>query len=178
MSIDSLNIKRNEYISILRNRGKSVSPRISDENLHNKVKYLRKRDLRHLANFRNVHINDNNIADDIINALQNRVNFLNSILQQPQKLRQKKMLSAIRGYPYKKQQQAITKSLKDLRLHKIAERKNITQKDLEEITRLKHLSLDTLKRNAQLRDVSVKGLKKENIIYILLRSLKNLKETK
>ena len=71
MSIDSLNIKRNEYISILRNRGKSVSPHISDDNLHNKVKYLRKRDLRHLANFRNVHINDNNTADDIINALQN-----------------------------------------------------------------------------------------------------------
>ena len=77
------------------------------------------------------------------------------------------MLSAIRGYPYKKQQQAITKSLKDLRLHKIAERKNITQKDLEEITRLKHLSLNTSKKIPQLRDVSVNGLKNEDIIYIL-----------
>ena len=112
MSIDSLNIKRNKY--------KASS--VIEVNLYHHaflmkifiIKYLRKRDPRHLANFRNVHINDNNTTDDIINALQNRINFLNSIQQQPQKLRQNKMLSAIRGYPFKKQQQAITKSLKDL----------------------------------------------------------------
>ena len=99
MSIESLNTKRNEYINILRNRGKSVSPRNSDENLYNKVEYLKKRDLRHLANLRNIHTTDNNTANNIINALQNRVNFLNSIPQQPQKLRLKKMLSTIQ-YPH------------------------------------------------------------------------------
>lgn len=109
MSIDSLNTNRNEYINILRNRGKSVSPHISDEILYNKVEYLKKRDLRHLANLRNIHTTDNNTANDTINVLQNTVNFLNSVPQQPQKLRIKKMLSTIRAYPYLKQQEQITK---------------------------------------------------------------------
>lgn len=69
MSIDSLNTNRNEYINILRNRGKSVSPRISDATLYNKVEYLEKRDLRHLANLRNIHTTDNNTDNDIINTL-------------------------------------------------------------------------------------------------------------
>lgn len=65
-----LEISKAEYGSILRNRGKSVSPSISFDKLLQKVKYLTKKDLKHLLTIRNVNIDDDDgSVDNIINAL-------------------------------------------------------------------------------------------------------------
>ena len=64
-----LKISKGEYVSILRNRGKYVSPSISYDKLINKVKDLKKKDLKHLLSIRNIETNDNDTVDDIINKL-------------------------------------------------------------------------------------------------------------
>ena len=43
-----LQITKKEYIDILKNRGKTVSPSISTDKLLKKINYLRKKDLKHL----------------------------------------------------------------------------------------------------------------------------------
>ena len=58
---DVLNIKRSEYIRILKNRGKHVSSRISDDALYKKVKYLKKQDLSHLATIRKLYFDDSDL---------------------------------------------------------------------------------------------------------------------
>ena len=45
--ISDLRISKQEYIDILKNRGKQVSSKIHDDTLLEKVKYLKKRDLVH-----------------------------------------------------------------------------------------------------------------------------------
>ena len=47
--LNVLKITRSEYIDILRNRGKQVLSEIDDDTSLEKVKYLKKRDLIHLA---------------------------------------------------------------------------------------------------------------------------------
>ena len=47
-----LDIRKSEYIDILKNRGKRVSSKIDDDALLKRVKYLKKRDLIHLATIR------------------------------------------------------------------------------------------------------------------------------
>ena len=64
-----LKITNEEYLSILRNRSKSISPSISLNRLLQKVKYLKKKDLKHLATIRNITIDDDDSADNIISAL-------------------------------------------------------------------------------------------------------------
>ena len=44
--------KKVEYLNILRNRGKSISPSVSFDKLLQKVKYLKKKDLKHLLTIR------------------------------------------------------------------------------------------------------------------------------
>ena len=44
----NLDSTKSEYLSILRNRGKYISPSISFDKLLKKVKYLKKRDLKYL----------------------------------------------------------------------------------------------------------------------------------
>ena len=50
--IEDLEITKSEYIDILRNREKQVSSEIDDVALLKKVRYLKKRDLVHLATIR------------------------------------------------------------------------------------------------------------------------------
>ena len=64
-----LEISKAEYASILRNRGKSVSPSISFDKLLQKVKYLTKKDLKHLLTIRNIDIDDDDGSVDNIIAL-------------------------------------------------------------------------------------------------------------
>ena len=66
--LNELGITRLEYIDILRNRGKQVSSEISDDSLLRKVKYLKKRDLIHLATIRGLVLNETNIKN-ILDAL-------------------------------------------------------------------------------------------------------------
>ena len=64
-----LQITKKEYMDILKNRGKMVSPSISKDKLLKKVNYLRKKDLKHLLTIRNIDINDDDSIENIINAL-------------------------------------------------------------------------------------------------------------
>ena len=61
-------------------------------------------------------------------------------------------------------------NLKKLRFNKLANRNNITQDDLVKIKQLKDLSLKTLQKIAQQRNINSTGAKKENLIYMLIRS--------
>ena len=63
-----LKISRSEYIDILKNRGKQVSSEIHDDKLLEKVKYLKKRDLVHLATIRGLVLNET-ILDYILDFL-------------------------------------------------------------------------------------------------------------
>ena len=62
-------ISKNEYVNILKNRGKTVSSSISMNKLLKKVKYLTKKDLKHLLTIRNIDINNDNLTENIINTL-------------------------------------------------------------------------------------------------------------
>ena len=50
----NLEITKVEYLSILRNRGESVSSDVSFDELLEKVKYVKKRDLKHLLAIRDI----------------------------------------------------------------------------------------------------------------------------
>ena len=56
-----LEITRTEYIDILKIRGKHVSSEINDDTLLKKVRYLKKRDLIHLATIRCIVLNEPSI---------------------------------------------------------------------------------------------------------------------
>ena len=64
-----LQITKKEYIDLLKNRGKTVSPSISKDKLLKKVNYLRKKYLKHLLTIRNIDINDDDSIENIINTL-------------------------------------------------------------------------------------------------------------
>ena len=61
--LNELGITRLEYIDILRNRGKQVSSKITDDSLPRKVRYLKKRDLIHLATIRGLVLNETNLKN-------------------------------------------------------------------------------------------------------------------
>ena len=69
----NLEITKSEYLSILKNRGKYISPSISFDKLLKKGKYLKKRDLKHFLSIRGIEIDDNDSLKDIINALLKNV---------------------------------------------------------------------------------------------------------
>ena len=69
----NLEITKSEYLSILKNRGKYISPSISFDKLLKKSKYLNKRDLKHFLSIRGIEIDDNDSLKDIINALLKNV---------------------------------------------------------------------------------------------------------
>ena len=64
-----LEITKKEYMDILKNCGKTVSPSISKDKLLKKVNYLRKKYLKHLLTIRNIDINDDDSIENIINTL-------------------------------------------------------------------------------------------------------------
>ena len=61
--LSELGITRQEYIDILRNGGKQVSSKVDGETLLRKVKYLKKRDLIHLATIRGIVLNEKSLKN-------------------------------------------------------------------------------------------------------------------
>ena len=55
----NLEITKSEYLSILKNRGKYISPSISFDKLLKESKYLKKRHLKHLLSVRGIEIERN-----------------------------------------------------------------------------------------------------------------------
>ena len=70
--IDELTITKSKYMKILKNRGKHVSSTIDDDALLRRVKYLKKRDLSHLASIRGLVFDDSNL-ESILYALFNHI---------------------------------------------------------------------------------------------------------
>ena len=79
---------------------------------------------------------------------------------------------------HKTQNKLIVNEWKELKLSNLINKGPISLDDLKEIRRFKKLSRDTLIKLAQLRHIQTTGLKKSDLIYILWRSQKDLKETK
>ena len=78
------------------------------------------------------------------------------------------LIKAIYLHLHKKKQDKITEILKGLKLTHLAERQNISTRDLDEIRRLKNMSHNDLKKIAKLRKIKkYSTLSKEDIIYTL-----------
>lgn len=151
MNLKSLKIKRNEYINILKNRGFAVSDNISMGKLLRRIKYLRENDFRNLATLRNTPITNDMTINGILNTLYKDL--------------------------HKKKQDAIANTLERLNLHRPAKMQNISVDEVNETTRLNDMSLNYLKKIAKLRSVkSFSNLRKEDLIYTLLRTEKSLYE--
>ena len=179
----NLEITKSEYLSILRNRGKSVSPSISYDKLLKKLKYLKKRDLIHLLTIRGIVIDEYSL-DSIIDALlknihkKNQANIINELYRYHHKQKLKNLKQEIYRTFHKRQNQLIINELKELKLSNLINKGSISLDDLKEISRLNKLSCNTLIRLAQLRNIKTTGLKKSDLIYILTKSQDHHKETR
>ena len=182
--LKNLEKTKTEYLSILRNRDKSVTPSILFDNLLQKVKYLKKRDLKHLLSIRSININNDDSVKNIINALlknihkKKQADVINELYRYHHKQKLKNLKQQIYINIHKRQNQLIINELKKLRLSNLINKGSISFDDLKEIKRLKKLSRNALIKLAELRNIETTGLRKPDLIYVLLRSQKDLKETK
>ena len=182
--LKNLEKTKTEYLSILRNRDKSVTPSILFDNLLQKVKYLKKRDLKHLLSIRGIDINNDDSVKNIINALlknihkKKQADVINELYRYHHKQKLKNLKQQIYINIHKRQNQLIINELKKLRLSNLINKGSISFDDLKEIKRLKKLSRNALIKLAELRNIETTGLRKPDLIYVLLRSQKDLKETK
>ena len=182
--LKNLEKTKTEYLSILRNRDKSVTPSILFDNLLQKVKYLKKRDLKHLLSIRSIDINNDDSVKNIINALlknihkKKQADVINELYRYHHKQKLKNLKQQIYINIHKRQNQLIINELKKLRLSNLINKGSISFDDLKEIKRLKKLSRNALIKLAELRNIETTGLRKPDLIYVLLRSQKDLKETK
>ena len=68
------------------------------------------------------------------------------------------------------------KRLQRLKRSNLAQKENISQNELDEIKRLSDFSTKIKKKLVQLRNIETTGLKRSDLIYILMRSQKHHKE--
>ena len=151
-----------------------------------KVRYLTKRDFIPLLTIRGIVINEYSI-DGTINALfkdihkKKQASVIEDICRYHHKQKLKNLKHEIYSNLHKRQNQLIINELKEfkkLKLSNLLKKANISQEDLKEIKRLNDLSRSTLIKLAQPRNIETAGLKKSDLIYILLRSQKHHAETK
>ena len=69
------------------------------------------------------------------------------------------------------------KTLKRLKQSNLAKKENISRKELNEIRRLSDLPTKILRKLVQLWNVDSTGLKRSELLYILMRTQKHHKET-
>ena len=151
MNLKHLKITSEDYINILKNRGITVPSNISIDKLLKKVKYLKRRDFRYIADTRGIPTTNNMSSDDL--------------------------QTAIYTHFHKKKQDTISEILARSDLNKLAKRQNISTGEVDEVIRLNNMSLDNLKRIAKLRNVKNYGnLLKEDLVYLILRTEKSLYE--
>ena len=131
----------------IEDRGIKVSSNISTDKLLRKVKFFKKADFRYIADTRGANTTDDMSTDDLIKAIYTHL--------------------------HKKKQDIITEILKGLELTHLAERQNISTRDVDGIRRLNNMSLNDLKKIAKLRNIlKYSTLLREDLIYTLLRSEK------
>ena len=144
--LKDLEITKSEYLSMLRNRGKSVWPSISNDKLLKKVKYLKKSDLIHLLTIRGIVLNEYSL-DNIIDAIfkdihkKKQANVVEDIYKHYHKQKLKNLKGEIYRNLHKKQNEQIIRELKEfkkLKRSNLIKKENISEEDLKEI---KHVIL-------------------------------------
>ena len=129
-------------------------------------------------------INNDDSVKNIINALlknihkKKQADVINELYRYHHKQKLKNLKQQIYINIHKRQNQLIINELKKLRLSNLINKGSISFDDLKEIKRLKKLSRNALIKLAELRNIETTGLRKPDLIYVLLRSQKDLKETK
>lgn len=142
--------------------GKNVSPTISQDALLKKVKYIKLRDLIHLASIRGVILN--NLSLEII---------LDALFKAIHKKKLKHLKNELYRNIQKRKNNQIVNELKKIRrlTHStLVKKENISQSKFNEVKRLSDFSTKILRKLAQLRNVETTGLKRSDLIYILLRT--------
>ena len=195
-----LNITKKEYVKILKNRGKSIKRSTSSHEILKLINTLDKKDVKYLSKFRNIQINDDDSIETLINkiakdthkkkfvTLQQKLHKKNTIQEIPiyvnelnrqriiNKINRKKLQQEIYRNLQKRKQDKINNELKKLVFNELANKINITQTDLEKIKQLKVLPLKTLQKIAHQRSINITDVKKDNLIFMLIRSEKSHKE--
>ena len=195
-----LNITKKEYVKILKNRGKSIKRSTSSHEILKLIDTLDKKDVKYLSKFRNIQINDDDSIETLINkiakdthkkkfvTLQQELHKKNTIQEIPiyvnelnrqriiNKINRKKLQQEIYRNLQKRKQDKINNELKKLVFNELANEVNITQTDLEKIKQLKVLPLKTLQKIAHQRSINTTEVKKDNLIFMLIRSEKSHKE--
>ena len=162
---ESLDITRDEFLSIYKNRGKKVRSNISFDSLLRKVKYLKKQDLIHLATIRGL-VFDGADLDNVIQALYRNV-FINKLKPEIYRDIEKRKYARV----IKK-----VKRLKRLKNTSLAKKENISEEDLIKLKKCALLSTKALRKLIQLRGVETTGLSKTDLMYILILSKKTNRE--
>ena len=184
--IKNLEITKSEYLSILRNRGISLSPSTSIDKILQKIKYLKKPDLIHLLTIRGI-VTDEYSLDSIIDALLKNVHerkqskVIDELYRYHHNQKLKKVKEDIVRYLHKQKlknlkqryieifirdNHKIINELKKLRLSNLLNKGSISFDQLKKIKRLKVLSRNTLIKLAQLRNIETTGLNESDLIYI------------
>ena len=180
----NLEITRSEYIDILKNREKKISSKINDDTLLKRVKYLKKRDLIHLATIRDL-VFDESSLENVLNVLfkdvhkKKNVNLLYDLHKYHHKIKSKNLKEEIYRNLQKRKNDQIIKNLKRLKRLKhssLVKRENMSQKELDEVKRLSELPINILRKLVQLRNLDSSGLKRAELLSILMRSQKHHKE--
>ena len=199
--IEDLEITKSEYIDILRNREKQVSSEIDDVALLKKVKYLKKRDLVNLATIRGLVLDESSlqrILDVLFKDVHKKkhTKLIDDIHKHYHKKKQNKVIADLHKYHHKQKSKNIKeelyrnlqkrkniqiikdlKRLKRLKNSNLAKKENISQKELDEVKRLSDLPTKILRKLVQLRNADSTGLKRSELLYILMKTQKHKKET-
>ena len=111
-----LEITKSEYKDILRNRGKQVSSEIDHVALLKKVKYLKKRDLVHLATIRGLVFHESSL-ERILDVLfkdvhkKNQINLFDDLHKYYHKKKQNKLIAYLHKYNHKQKSKNIKEEL-------------------------------------------------------------------
>ena len=86
-------------------------------------------------------------------------------------------LNALSRYHSRRKSYKIRRKLRKLGVNKYIKKQNISENDLRKVRKLQSMSIDDLRKIAKLRKIkNYDKMSKENLIYTLLRSEKNLLE--
>ena len=93
----------------------------------------------------------------------------------PQKMSTSDLLNALSRYDSRRKSYKIRRKLRTLGVHKYIKKQNISENDLRKVMQIQSLSIDDLRKIAKLRKIkNYDKMSKEDLIYTLLRSEKNL----
>ena len=148
--------------------GKQLSSEISGDSLLRKVKYLKKRDLIHLATIRGIVLNETSLKN-ILDALfkdthkKKLINLKDELYRNMQKRKNDQIINEL-------------KKIRRIKNSNLVKKGNISQKELNDIKKLSHLPLKLLRKLVQLRNIDTTDLKQSELLYILMRTQKHHKE--